>query len=85
MLKPRVHWDINAGWTIDTPVPLSKAQLVGVVAWTKKVQSQRLLDKSGDVREQMERALAALSPATLKVNLLPESGLSVGERVLYKD
>lgn len=85
MLQPRVHWDVNTGWVVDTPIPLTAKQLAAIIAWTKKVQTQRLRDKTGDVREQMEKALSMLSPTTLKVNLLPESGLSVGERVLYKD
>lgn len=84
-MKPRVHWDVAAGWVVDTSFPLSKPQLQAVVDWTKKVQSQRLLGKCGDAREQMSRALATLSIHTLKVNLIPESGLADGERVLYKD
>lgn len=85
MIKPRVYWDVVRGWVIDTPIPLSAPQLAAVVAWTKKVQEHRLRDKSGETREQMEKALATLNPSTLKVNLLPESGFSAGERVLYKE
>lgn len=84
MLKPRVHWDAVQGWVIDTPIPLSGPQLVAIINWTKKVQGQRIRDKVGETREQMEKALKALSLETLKVNLMPESGFSAGERVLYK-
>ena len=83
-MKPRVYWDSVNGWTVDTIFPLTKQQLGAVVAWTKKIQTTRLVDKPREVREQMELALKSLTPETLKVNLLPESGLSVGERVLYK-
>jgi hypothetical protein len=84
MRGPRVYWDIELGWTVDTPVALNSKQLEAVVAWTKKVQTSRLIDKSGDTRDQMLKALQSLSPQTLKQNLLPESGFANSERVLFK-
>jgi hypothetical protein len=53
-----------------------------IVAYTKKAQSGRLAGRPKEVREQMTKALSELSPATLKIKLLPESPLG-GDRVLY--
>lgn len=83
-MKPRVHWDAVSGWVVDTPISLSKRQLKACVDWTVKIQSERIRSMPhGDRREQAVAALKRLSVDTLKVNLLPESGYSGGERVLY--
>lgn len=81
---PRVHWSLDGGWVVDSPIALNRGQLMACVAYTKRVQGQRIKTMRGDKREQMIKALSELSVATLKVHLLPESGFSGGERVLYK-
>lgn len=81
---PRVHWDAEQGWVVDTQIALSPAQLQRVIAHTKRIQSERVLAMPrGDRKDQATQALKSLSLRSLKVNLLPESGYSEGERELY--
>lgn len=81
---PRVFYDAIDGWTVETQIALSPAQLKACVDHVKAVQGPRLRHlPRGDAREQAADALKALTPRTLKVKLLPESGYSGGESVLY--
>ncbi len=66
----RTYWDAERGWTVDTPIALSRAQATRVVAWILKVQTDRVLAMHGERREQATAALRALSPDTLHQNLL---------------
>lgn len=66
----RVYWDEQNGWTVDTPIALSRPQADAVVAWTKKIQGERVKSMRGDKREQAEKALRNLTAKTLKQNLL---------------
>lgn len=79
-MQPRVFWDAVDGWIVETPFALSPSQIAATVAWVRNVQVQRLRGKSGDAREQAERAIAALSPATIKQRIVAKPG---AERVLY--
>lgn len=74
----RAYWDYDNGWTVDTPIALSIVQATFVVNWIKKVQTGRLVGRPREVREQMENALKALTPRTLKQNLMGK-----GEKTLY--
>lgn len=81
---PRVHWDAVNGWVVDTQIALTRQQLFAVVAHTKKIQHERIRAMpAGDRREQAVAAIKNLTPATLKVKLLPQSGYSDGERELF--
>lgn len=79
-MKPRVFWDAVEGWQVETPFALTPPQLAALVAWVRRVQTQRLRGKAGDAREQAERAIAALSPATIKQRIVAKPG---AERVLF--
>lgn len=66
----RVYWDEVNGWTVDTPIALSRPQADAIVVWVKRVQGDRLKSMRGDKREQAAKALASLTGKTLKQNLL---------------
>lgn len=76
----RVVWDAIDGWTVETPVALTRPQLERIVAWTKKVQGPRVATMHGDKREQAAAALLALTSATLKQRVVAAPNQ---ERVLY--
>jgi len=86
MLKPkppRVHWDAETGWVIDTNFSLSFGMLKSCVEYTRKVQTDRLRTMPlGDRRDQMELAPPQLSALTIRINLLPKSDIEP-ERVLF--
>lgn len=79
-MQPRVFWDAVDGWQIEAAFALTPPQLASVVAWVRRVQMQRLIGKRGDAREQAERAIAALSPETIKQRIVAKPG---ADRVLY--
>lgn len=81
---PRIHWDVEKGWVVDSQISLNRRQLHAIVKHTKKIQSERILAMApGDKKEQATAALKALTVGAIRVNLLPESGFSQGERELY--
>lgn len=65
MKSLRVFWDDTHGWTVETPVALSRPQAERICEWVRKVQGPRIATFRGDKREQAARALKSLSPATL--------------------
>ena len=82
---PRVFYDVIDGWTVESQIALDALQLKACVDFVKKIQGPRLKHlPRGDAREQAAEALQKLTPRTLKVRLLPESGYSGGESVLYQ-
>lgn len=81
MKNVRVYWDAEVGWTVDVPFALVRPQLEAIVAWTLRVQRQRLIGRPREVREQMQRALRKLSADTLRQNLVPVAG----EGLLYTE
>lgn len=79
-MQPRVFWDAVDGWVIETAFALSAQQVAAAVAWARRIQTQRLVGKRGDAREQAERAISALSPQTIKQRVVAKPG---AERVLF--
>ena len=80
-MKPLdVYWDAVDGWTVETPIALTRFQAERVVQWVKKVQTGRLADRPPEVREQMATALAALTPITLKQKLIGSEPTLYGVR-----
>lgn len=71
---PRVHWHPVNGWLVDTVFPMTRAQLKVCIDYTRKVQAQRIAGMPrGELREQAEKALLALSVNTIRQNLQSKS------------
>ena len=79
----RVHWDAEEGWYADTPRALTPGEVLGVIAYHKRVQARRIATwpKLSDKRAQAEIALAALTPRTLKQHIVPVQGTT--DRILF--
>lgn len=72
MKPPRVHWSPAHGWVVDTVVGLDPRTIEAVVAYAKRMQLDRVRSwPHGDRREIAMRALAQLTPASIRQNLLP--------------
>lgn len=77
---PRVFWDEQEGWTIETTFALSKGELLACVNYTRRIQEGRAKGMRGDKREQALKALSALSVDTLKQRVIAAPNQ---ERTLY--
>lgn len=63
-LSPRLHWDAESGWVVDTDVLLPRSAMARLLAWAVPRQQDRVMAlPPGDRREQAAAAVAVLVAA----------------------
>lgn len=78
MNKPRMWWN-GSGWVLDTETGLTLGEERRAIAFTLKVQVDRLLClPPGDKRDECERTIAALRCGRVTQNII-----GVGDKVLF--
>jgi hypothetical protein len=71
--SPRFHYHDAHGWIVDTIISLNRWELCKAIEFVRKVNIERIKNMTpGPMRDRAVAAIRALSPETVRQNLLTE-------------